>query len=321
MATRKYWLQLPQTYFNRLPQRKMRKQPDGEIMQIIYLKMLLACIGNSGLILYQGVYDSLAEEIAEEIDEETEIVQKTIDYIIKNNMAREIEDKDGGGYFFPESDEFTGSESESAERMRRMRKKAKASQCDRSVTKSDSDVTDGDDNKVKNNKEDVKKNIIDSSLHLKGETLPPSAGAGGASPFTLTDCEECADEGKVNLSEDGIRAFYNRMEKDGWEIKGTPVTNLLKAMRGFAKHHKEYQQPEEEKTEQSSVSTNERPGDIEICKSIMGKIIDYLPNNDTRNWQKKIVKYCERSMFTDQELELLARRTKVNVDSWTWEGE
>ena len=216
MAARKYWLQLPQTYFTRLSQRKMRKQPDGEVMQIIYLKMLLACIGNSGLILYQGVYDSLAEEIAEEI---------------------------GGGYFFPESDEFTGSESESAERMRRMRKKIKASQCDDNVTDSDSDVTDCDDNKIKNNKEDVKKNIIDSSLHYrkKRETPSPSADAGGASPFTLTECQEYADAGKINLSENGIVAFYNRMEKDGWRIKGKPVENLLMAMRGFAKNHERYQ--------------------------------------------------------------------------------
>ena len=243
MAARKYWLQLPQTYFTRSSQRKMRKQPDGEVMQIIYLKMLLACIGNSGLILYQGVYDSLAEEIAEEIDENPDTVQKTIEYILRNNMAREIEDEIGGGYFFPESDEFTGSESESAERMRRMRKKIKASQCDDNVTDSDSDVTDCDDNKIKNNKEDVKKNIIDSSLHYrkKRETPSPSADAGGASPFTLTECQEYADAGKINLSENGIVAFYNRMEKDGWRIKGKPVENLLMAMRGFAKNHERYQ--------------------------------------------------------------------------------
>lgn len=247
MATRKYWLQLPQTYFSRLQQRKMRKQADGEIMQIIYLKMLLACIGNSGLILYQGVYDLLAEEIAEEIDEETEIVQKTIDYIVNNNMARKIEDEEGDGYFFPESDELTGSESESAERMRRMRKKARASQCDSDVTKSDNGVTGSYDNKNKENKSKVReekelKNTLFNSLTLKeGETLPPSADAGGASTFTLSDCEECAKKGKVNLSESGIRAFYERMEKDGWEIKGSPVENLLLAMRGFAKNHKKYQ--------------------------------------------------------------------------------
>lgn len=247
---RKYWLQLPQTYFTRLSQRKMRKQPDGEVMQIIYLKMLLACIGNPGLILYQGVYDSLAEEIAEEIDEEVEIVQKTIDYIIMNNMAREIEDKEGGGYFFPESDEFTGSESESAERMRRMRKKAKSSQCDIDVTGSDNSVASSDDNKVKNNKvreEKELKNTLFTSLTLKeGDTLSPSADAGEASPFTLTECKECAAKGKVNLTEDGIQAFYNQMEKDGWKIKGTQVKNLLKAMRGFAKNYKQYQKQEAE---------------------------------------------------------------------------
>lgn len=75
----------------------------------------------------------------------------------------------------------------------------------------------------------------------EGETLPPSADAGGASTFTLSDCEECAKKGKVNLSESGIRAFYERMEKDGWEIKGSPVENLLLAMRGFAKNHKQHQ--------------------------------------------------------------------------------
>ena len=247
MAARKYWLQLPQTYFSRLQQRKMRKQADGEIMQIIYLKMLLACIGNSGLILYQGVYDSLAEEIAEEIDEDTEIVQKTIDYIVNNNMARKIEDEEGDGYFFPESDELTGSESESAERMRRMRKKARASQCD-------SDVTGGDDNKENKNKvreEKELKNTLFTSLTLKeGETLPPSAGAGGASTFTFIDCQECAEKGKVNLSDDGIKAFYDRMEKDGWKIKGSPVTNLLLAMRGFAKNHKQYQKQDEKEVQQ-----------------------------------------------------------------------
>lgn len=252
MAVRKYWLQLPQTYFSRLQQRKMRKQTDGEIMQIIYLKMLLACIGNSGLILYQGVYDSLAEEIAEEIDEETEIVQKTIDYIVNNNMARKIEDEEGDGYFFPESDELTGSESESAERMRRMRKKAKASQCDNDVTKSDSSVTGSDDNKNEKNKNKVREekelnNTLFTSLTLKeGEALPPSADAGGASTFTLTDCEKCAEKNQVNLSDDGITAFYDRMEKDGWKIKGSPVTNLLYAMRGFAKNYKRYQKQTEQ---------------------------------------------------------------------------
>lgn len=240
MAARKYWLQLPQTYFTRLSQRKMRKQPNGEIMQIVYLKMLLACIGNSGLIIYQGVYDTLAEEIAEEIDEESEIVQKTIDYILKNNMAREVEDEIGGGYFFPESDEFTGSESESAGRMRRMREKIKASQCDGDVTDSDGDVTDSDDNKVKNSKVNVKKNIIDSSLHFTKEKTPASSADADAafSPFTLADVKECAKENDIGLTERQLSNFYVWMEKYNWTINEKKVAKLENALSGYAKKHK-----------------------------------------------------------------------------------
>lgn len=51
MAIKKlYYLQLPQNYFNRLAQKKLRKQDDGLLMQVIYLKMLLAGLGNEGII-------------------------------------------------------------------------------------------------------------------------------------------------------------------------------------------------------------------------------------------------------------------------------
>lgn len=95
--------------------------------------------------------------------------------------------------------------------------------------------------KEKEREKEKETDISFSPLNIKeGDASPPSAGAGGEHP-SLTDCQECADEGKVNLSEAGIKAFYNRMEKDSWKIKGEPVENLLKAMRGFAKNHKRYQ--------------------------------------------------------------------------------
>lgn len=290
MAARKYWLQLPQTYFTRLSQRKMRKQPDGEIMQIIYLKMLLACIGNSGLIFYQGVYDSLAEEIAEEIDEETETVQKTIEYILKNNMAREIEDEIGEGYFFPESDELTGSESESAERMRRMREKLKSSQSDGNVTGCDGDVTGCDDNKVKNNKVNVKKSIIDSSLHFTKDegTSAPSADAGATpSPFTFTDVKKCADENNINLTERQLHNFYAWMEKYNWTIKGGKVSKLENALAGYAKKHSfkrktELPQPEQEQEEITETEEQE-----ETNWSDPDSLICYLKKEYGEDWETK----------------------------------
>ena len=113
-------------------------------------------------------------------------------------------------------------------------------------------------NKDKKDKVREVKDSLFTSLTLKeGETLPPSADAGGASTFTLTDCEECAKKNKVNLSEDGITAFYDRMERDGWKIKDSPVTNLLLAMRGFAKNHKRYQkQAEQEEKPKKQILKN-----------------------------------------------------------------
>lgn len=113
------------------------------------------------------------------------------------------------------------------------------------------------ENKREKEKEKEKDTPFTSLTLKEGETLPPSADAGGASTFTLTDCKECAKKGKVNLSEDGITAFYSRMKNDGWKIKDSPVTNLLLAMRGFAKNHKQYQkQTEQEENLKNEILKN-----------------------------------------------------------------
>lgn len=107
-------------------------------MQIVYLRMMLLSIDKEGYIYYQGVYDSLEEELAEEFDETVEIVKETLKYLRENNMITIDENLD---CFVPESLNLIGSECSSAERMRRKRKREKASHCDIHVTKSDTLVT------------------------------------------------------------------------------------------------------------------------------------------------------------------------------------
>lgn len=111
-------------------------------MQIIYLRMMLLSIDKGGFIYYQGVYDTIEEELAEEFSEDVELIQETLKYLSENNMVTLNENSD---CFLPQAVEYTGSESYSAERMRRMREKMKASQCDRAVTASDALVTVGDE--------------------------------------------------------------------------------------------------------------------------------------------------------------------------------
>lgn len=141
MSKKYYWLKLKNTYFNQLTQKKMKRQPNGKEMQIIYLRMLLSSIDKEGKIYYQGVYDSLEEELAEEFDEPVEIVKQTITFLIANNMVTIDADHT---CHIPEAVECIGSEWDSAERMRRKRSIDKASLCDGSVTASDGNVTTSD---------------------------------------------------------------------------------------------------------------------------------------------------------------------------------
>lgn len=240
-----YWFKLKNTYFNQLVQKKMKRQKNGKDMQIIYLRMLLLSLDNQGYIHYQGIYDSIEEELAEEFDESIELVKATIDFLVSNNMIVRSNDKDQESYYIPEAIENVGKECDSAERVRQYRER-KALQCNGDVTQGNAPVTTCNTDKIKDKskvREDKElDNTLYNSLTLKeGDMLPPPADAGGASPFTLMDCKQCADEGKVNLSANGIAAFYSRMEKDNWKIKGVPVENLLKAMRGFSKNYKKYQ--------------------------------------------------------------------------------
>ena len=137
MANRRfYWMKLPSDYFGHLIQKKMRKQPDGAEMQLIYLKLLLYCIDKDAEIIFQGVYDSVEDEIAEEIGEDAEAVKKTLTFLEANKKLERTEH----GFILPEVLELVGSESVSAERVRRFRER-QASQSDGEALQCNADVT------------------------------------------------------------------------------------------------------------------------------------------------------------------------------------
>lgn len=248
----RWWLQLQFAFFQDKRVRALRRKY-GDLSLIIYQKIMLKSLESNCRMKFEGLEDTFEEEIAVDIvEDECEkipLIRNIVEFLIKHDLMIEEED---GEYYFPQAAKMCASETDSAERMRRKRardREKETSQCygEPSLDNDDSDDTTSQSEVIRENKNKVReekelKNTLFTSLTLKeGETLPPSADAGGASTFTLTDCQECAKKGKVNLSDDGIKAFYDRMEKDGWKIKGSPVENLLLAMRGFAKNHKQHQ--------------------------------------------------------------------------------
>ena len=137
MAKRYYWLKLPDNFFRQKPIKKLRKIAGGDTFTIIYLKMLLVAMKQDGRLYFEGVEEDFATEIALDLDEDIENVKLTVAFLLRQGLMELVEDD---GYFLTECGKMVGSESSSAERMRRLRDKG-ASHCDTDVTQSDVCVT------------------------------------------------------------------------------------------------------------------------------------------------------------------------------------
>lgn len=137
MAKRYYWLKLKDDFFNKREVKKLRKIAGGDTFTIIYLKLLLLSIKNEGKIFYEGVESSFAEEMALELDEDVENVSLTLTFLQSQNLIEEIEFDE---FLLPEAMKSIGSETDSAERVRKHRVGQKLLQCNTTVTEGNTEI-------------------------------------------------------------------------------------------------------------------------------------------------------------------------------------
>ena len=119
---RYYWLKLRKEFFKQKTIKKMRQIPGGEVYALIFLEMLTIATETEGIIYFEGVESSPEEELALVLDEDVNAVKMTVNML---RMLHLLEDSTNGDYFLPDAIKMTGSESESAERMRRSRQNRK----------------------------------------------------------------------------------------------------------------------------------------------------------------------------------------------------
>lgn len=170
MGKRYYWLKLPDDFFRQKPIKKLRRIAGGDTYTIIYLKMLLVSLKNEGKLFFDGVEENFTEEIALELDEEEENVKVTVQFLMAQGLLQLIDESE---YELTECSRMVGSESASAERMRRLRDK-KTSQCDIGVTQQ---LHLSDVEKEKEKEKEIDKEIEPScsKAELKVETEPAQA--------------------------------------------------------------------------------------------------------------------------------------------------
>lgn len=135
MASKRFfWLKLQEDFFQQKAMKKLRRMEHGAVLTITYLKMQLTSLRNGGVIVFEGFGDSLTEELSLQLDELEEDVRTTVEFLMKYGLMEQIESTDS--YILPGAIQNTGSESDSAARMRALRDR-KTSQCDGEASLSD----------------------------------------------------------------------------------------------------------------------------------------------------------------------------------------
>ncbi len=142
MSKRYYWLKLNENFFEREEIKVIENMPNGKDYIIFYLKLLLKSISTEGKLKFRNIIPYTPDMLSAITGTDIDTVRVAIDLFAKLDL---MEVWDDGTLFMIETQNMIGSETDSAKRMRKLRKKEKQkelqpSQSDDNVQKSDTDI-------------------------------------------------------------------------------------------------------------------------------------------------------------------------------------
>ena len=215
-----YWLKLKDDFFRDKRIKKLRRIAGGDTYTVIYLKMQLLSIKNNGMLIYEGIEENFAEELALELDEDTENVKVTLAFLQGNGM---IEETEQDHFLMTETIKCIGSESASAERVRRHRerKNQKMLPCNAPVT--DCNI-------------EIEKDIeieLEEDIERDKEPEKPKGKAKRFTKPTLEDIKAYCIERNNSVDPD---RFYDYYEANGWKVGKNPMKDWKASVRTWERN-------------------------------------------------------------------------------------
>lgn len=132
-----YWLKLKDDFFKRHDVKIIESMDNGKEYILFYLKLLVESISHEGRLRFSDTIPYSEKMLATITDTNIDIVRTALQVFRELNLVEVLDDKT---LYMSEVARMIGSESASAERMRRSREKNRPSQCDALVAKSDVNV-------------------------------------------------------------------------------------------------------------------------------------------------------------------------------------
>ena len=132
LIMRYYWLKFKEGFFDSKRIKKLRNMAGGDTYCIIYLKMQLKALKTGGVLEFTGIESEFADELALDLDEKPDDVRVTLLFLLQYGLC---ECSDNVHYYLPWVEANTGSENDSAQRVRDYRNRQKALHCNDDVTR------------------------------------------------------------------------------------------------------------------------------------------------------------------------------------------
>lgn len=163
-----YWLKLKRDFFKRHDIKVIEHMPNGEKYLIFYLKLLLESIDHEGALRFSEKIPYDVDKLSIVMDTEKDIVKDAMKLLVDLDMMDIHEDQT---IYMKEVENHIGSESWSAERVRRHRSNKKALQGNTGVTQCNEEI-------------ELEKEI-DIELEKEGEkkSFSPSKNKKNSNPF------------------------------------------------------------------------------------------------------------------------------------------
>lgn len=180
-----YWLKLKRDFFKRHDIRIIEEMPNGKDYLLFYLKLLLESIDHEGALRFSDTIPYNEQMLSVITNTNIDIVRSAMKIFIELKMIDIMDDQT---IFMNETQKLTGSESKSANRVRKHREKQKALHCNTDVTKSNTELEKEQDKESKKEK--------DKDTYLTTTTTEPPS---------LTDVylyfKEFIDDGAIKEAE------------------------------------------------------------------------------------------------------------------------
>lgn len=158
-----FWIKLRPDFFNDPYIKLLRRMAGGDTYTIIYLKMLVKSAPTDGVIYFQGAGADISEELALTLDESIEDVRALLAYLEAKNLITHPEITQD--LFLVASADLTGSEVDSAQRVRKFRERQQLK-----ALQSNTDVTNSNDKLEK--ELEIEKELDKDKKKLSGSDEP-----------------------------------------------------------------------------------------------------------------------------------------------------